>query len=164
MERGAPDTAGLADRVEITELVSRYYAVIDDKRIDRAAMEAVFTAGGRLTRPNGTCLVGPEAIAAAQRESFERFRATHHVSSDHVVDLDGTGDGGRARLRANLTAMHLWADQERDPNGLEAHFLAGGVLNAVAARTGRGWRLTELSLRNTWRSGSGLAAMLATGR
>jgi hypothetical protein len=158
--RPLPAASGLADQAEITSLVSRYYAVIDDRRIDRPAMEAVFTARARLTRPNGTSLVGPAAIATAQGMSFARFRATHHVSSDHVIDLDGDS----ARLRANLIAMHLWADAERDPNGLEAHFLAGGVIEAVAARTSQGWRLSELSLRNTWRTGSGLSAMLATGR
>ncbi|MEW9528354.1 nuclear transport factor 2 family protein [Microbispora sp. NPDC049125] len=148
----------LADRAEISSLVSRYFSAIDDKRLDRAAVEAVFAAGGRVTRPDGSSLVGPEAIAAGQSESFARFRATHHVSSDHVVDLDGDG----ARLRANLVAMHLWADQERDPNTLETHFLAGGVLHGLVVRTDRGWRLSELSMRNTWRTGSGYAAMLST--
>jgi hypothetical protein len=62
------------------------------------------------------------------------------------------------------TAMHLWADTERDPNTLQTHFLAGGVLHGLAVRTGRDWRLSELSLRNTWRTGSGYAAMLVTGR
>jgi hypothetical protein len=85
-------------------------------------MEAVFTAGGRMTRPNGASLTGPQAIAASLGESFARFRATHHVSSDHVIDLDRDS----ARIRANLTAMHLWADAERDPNTLQTHFLAGG--------------------------------------
>jgi hypothetical protein len=123
-------------------------------------MAAVFTTDGCLTRPNGASLAGPEAIAAGQSESFARFRATHHVSSDHVIDLDGDS----AQLRANLIAMHLWADQERDPNTPQTHFLAGGVLHALVVRTGRGWRLSELSLRNTWRTGSGYAAILATGR
>ncbi|WP_182897337.1 nuclear transport factor 2 family protein [Microbispora sp. H10830] len=68
----------------------------------------MFTASGRLTRPNGASLVGSEAIAAGQSESFARFRATHHVSSDHVIDLDGDS----ARLRANLIAMHLWGRPE----------------------------------------------------
>jgi hypothetical protein len=87
-------------------------------------MEAVFTASGRLTRPNGAHLVGPAAIAAGQSESFARFRATQHVSSDDVIDLDGNS----ARLRAKLIAMHLWADDERDPNTIQTYFLAGGVL------------------------------------
>ena len=155
-----PLVSELADRAEITSLISRYFSAIDDKRLDRTTMEAVFTASCRLTRTNGASLVGPEAIAAGQSESFARFRATHHVSSDHVIDLDGDS----ARLRANLIAMHLWADQERDPNTLQTHFLAGGVLHALVVRTGRGWRLSELSLRNTWRTGSGYTAILATGR
>ena len=155
-----PAVSELADRAEVSGLVSRYFSAIDDKRLDPAAMAMVFTASGRVTRPNGASLIGPESIAASQSQSFARFHATHHVSSDHVIDLDGD----TARLRANLIAMHLWADQERDPNTLQTHFLAGGVLHALGVRTGRGWRLSELSLCNTWRTGSGYAAMLATGR
>ena len=98
-----PVVSALADRAEITGLVSRYFCAVDDKRLDRSTMEAVFTASGRLTRPNGASLTGPEAIAASQSESFARFRATHHVSSDHIIDLDGDS----ARIRANLVAMHL---------------------------------------------------------
>jgi hypothetical protein len=153
-----PVVSELADRAEITSLVSRYFSAIDDKRLDPATMEAVFTASAHVTRPNGASLTGPEAIAASQTESFARFRATHHVSSDHVIDLDGDS----ACIRANLIAMHLWADQERDPNTLQTHFLAGGVLHGLVIRTGQGWRLSELSMRNTWRTGSGYAAMLAT--
>lgn len=150
----------LADRAEITGLVSRYFSTVDDKRLDRAVVEAVFCPGGRLVRPNGAALTGPEAIAAGQNESFARFRATHHVSSDYVFDLNGD----TARLRANMIAMHLWADTERDPNALQTHFVAGGVLRALAVRTGQGWRLSELALHNTWRTGTGFAAVLATGR
>jgi hypothetical protein len=155
-----PVISELADREEISGVVSRYFSAIDDKRLDPATMESVFTANGRMTRPNGASLTGPEAIAASLGESFARFRATHHVSSDHIIDLDGD----RARLRANLIAMHLWADTERDPNTLQTHFLAGGVLHALAVRTSQGWRISEVSMRNTWRTGSGYAAMLATGR
>jgi hypothetical protein len=145
---------------EIASLVSRYFSVIDDKHLDTATLATVFTADGRVIRPNGAALTGPEAIAADQSQSFARFRATHHVSSDHLVELDGD----TARIRANLIAMHLWDDAHRDPHTLETHFVAGGVVRGVAVRTGEGWRLSELSLRNTWRSGSGYAAMLATGR
>lgn len=145
----------LADRAEIISLTSRYYAVIDDKRLDLTAMESVFTPRGRLTRPDGSSLVGPGAIADSQSVSFARFRSTHHVSSDHVIDLEGDS----ARLRANLIAMHLWADEERDPNRLQGHFVAGGVIQAIVERTGQGWRFSDLSLRNTWRTGSGSPSM-----
>ena len=41
---------------------------------DRETLEAVFTDGGRVTRPNGSSTIGPEAIAASQSESFARDR------------------------------------------------------------------------------------------
>lgn len=153
-------TAELADRVEITDLISRYLGAIDDRQLDRTTLEGIFAEGGRLTRPRGASLIGPEEIATGQSESFARFMATHHVSSDHVVDLDGDS----ARIRANLIAMHLWAEQARDPNSLQTYFLAGGVLHALAVRTCRGWRLGELSLRNTWRTGTGYNSILDTGK
>ncbi len=37
--------------------------------------------------------VGIRPHAAGQSESFARFRATHHVSSDHVIDLGGDRPG-----------------------------------------------------------------------
>src|SRR5262249_42461885 len=43
-----PVVSELADRAEITSLVSRYFGAIDDKRLDRATVEAAFTASGRL--------------------------------------------------------------------------------------------------------------------
>lgn len=78
-----PVVSELADRAEITSLVSRYFSAIDDKRLDRATMEAVFTASGRLTRPNGASLAGPDAIAASHlsREmSIQAARTSGAVS------------------------------------------------------------------------------------
>ncbi|WP_018502586.1 hypothetical protein [Parafrankia discariae] len=46
-----PGVSELADRAEITGLVSRYFGAIDDRRLDWATAEAVLTASGRLTRP-----------------------------------------------------------------------------------------------------------------
>jgi hypothetical protein len=117
-----PLVSELADRAEITSLVSRYFSAIGDKRLDRATMEAVFTASGPLTRPNGPSLVGPEAIAAGQSQSFAA--SGQPTTSAPTTSSTSTGS---ARLRANLIAMHLWANQERDPNTLQTHFLAGGV-------------------------------------
>jgi hypothetical protein len=37
---------------------------------------------------------------------------------------------------------------------LQTHFVAGGVLRASAALTPDGWRLSELTMRPTWRTGA----------
>ena len=149
----------LDDRLAIMDLISRYFAAVDDKRLtDRAIVDATFAPDGRIVSPNGSALVGSDEILAGQSKSFARFRATHHVTSDYVIDF---GED-TARIRANVTAMHLWKTEQSDPHALQSHFVAGGVLRAIAVRTGTGWRLTELSNDIRWRTGDGLATMMAT--
>ena len=142
----------------LVELISRYFAAVDDKRLSASVVESTFLADGRIVRPNGAALVGHDEILERQQQSFARFRATHHVITDHIVD----GHDATAHVRANVTAMHLWKAEECDANALESYFLAGSVLEAVAARTPDGWRIRELSVRNVWRTGSGFASMLRT--
>jgi hypothetical protein len=69
-------------------------------------------------------MVGSADILASQTESFARFRATQHVASEHVIDVDGD----TATLRADLIAMHLW-DQ--------ATGLARGLLSRLTRPNGQ---------------------------
>lgn len=88
-------------------------------------------------------------ILVEQNESFARFRATHHMLTDHIV----TRSGDTAQVRANMQAMHLWNDAGNSAE-LQTHFVAGGVLRASAELTPDGWRLSELTMRPTWRTGA----------
>jgi len=147
------------DRLAIAELVSRYFAAIDDNRLtDPETVNATFAPDGRIVSPNRVTTVGRDAIFAAQSTSFARFRGTHHVTSDYLIDIDAD----TARIRANVTAMHLWKIEASDPHALQSHFVAGGVLHATAVRTGSGWRLSELSNDICWRTGDGLATMMTS--
>jgi hypothetical protein len=143
------------DWYEAGALVSRYFAAVDDKRLDADVVAQTFTPEGRIVRPDGVVLFGRDAILSAQSESFARFRATQHMITDLLADRDGDA----VRLRANVHAMHLWAEGRHDPRELESYFSAGGVLRAVAVQTTDGWRLDELSHRPTWRSGAAIAMM-----
>lgn len=154
------------DGAVLRELLARYFAAIDDHTLDRDVVEAVFCTDAQLVRPNGSTLSGPAQILAGQTRSFARFRATHHVSSDHIINTDT--DLTTARIRANLIATHLWAHHDPapprpDPNALDHYFIAGGVLDVRAHRNPVGWRLHRLELRNTWRTGNGFDAMARTG-
>lgn len=157
------------DSAVLRELLARYFAAIDDHTLGSDVVEAVFCDDAQLVRPNGAALCGPAQILAGQTRSFARFRATHHVSSDHVFGFDRDTDLAvdTARVRANLIATHLWAhhdpeSEQTDPNVLDHYFIAGGVLDAGAYGTPIGWRLHRLELRNTWRTGSGFDAMAHT--
>jgi hypothetical protein len=154
------DLKHFADCAQISELLSRYCSFIDDKCITVENVASVFTPDGRYVAPNDSAVVGPEAIAIDKIKVFSRFRATHHVTSDHVIDVEGD----TASLRANMTAMHLWSDELSDPTQLESHFVAGGVFNAIAVRTSEGWRFSQLSARVVWRSGAGLSMMAKLGK
>ena len=143
------------DKLAITELLTKYFQLIDDKEFAVDKMQALFTEDGSLTRPNDNVVSGPAEIAASNTESFARFRATQHLPSGFVIQI--TGD--EATLRANVMAMHLWADGHGDPNSLERYFVGGVVVRASARRTADGWRLTKLGGRNVWRGGSGFGMM-----
>jgi hypothetical protein len=108
---------------------------------------------------NGVVTIGPEAFTERLAKSFSRFRATQHVTSDHLFDLDGN----TARLRANMIAMHLWSPEESDPRSLQSHFVAGGVFDAIAVRTTEGWRFRRLAARVIWRTGAGVPQMATIG-
>jgi SnoaL-like domain len=148
------------DRMEVAALLSRYFAAVDDKRMDAETVAATFTRDGRLVRPNGAALVGWDAILTGQNESFARFRVTHHMITDHIAEPHGES----VRVRANMQATHLWADAHRDPLELQTCFVAGGVIQVVAVRTPAGWRLSEMGMQPAWRTGAGFAAMVTTGR
>ncbi len=64
-----------------------------------------------------------------------------------------------AMLRANLTAMHLWADNDENPSLNDKHFLAGAVLTAKLLKVGNTWYICELANRNIWRTGDGMTEM-----
>ena len=154
-------TEGDADsRARVIELISRYFAAADDKRLNLELVASTFADHGKIVRPNGAELVGPAAINDGQSESFARFRATQHVITNHVIDFEGE----RAHLRANVVAIHLWGSGHGDPQALETHFTAGGVLSADVVRIGKEWRIERLSNRVVWRTGSGFGQMLLTGQ
>jgi hypothetical protein len=143
------------DHLEISELLSRYFAAVDDKCLDMRIIKETFASDGKMVRPDGSALVGWKDILESQNKSFARFRATHHVMSDLMADIEGK----KAKVRANLTAMHLWNFNESDPNSLTSHFAAGLVCSVIAIRTIDGWRISEISNRNVWRTGDGLLTM-----
>jgi hypothetical protein len=145
--------------MEIPMLLSAYFAAIDDKCLDADVIAATFLPDGRVVRPDGVTLTGRAEILTEQNESFARFRATHHMLTDHVV----TRSGDAAQVRANMQAMHLWNDAGNSAE-LQTHFVAGGVLRASAELTPDGWRLRELTMRPAWRTGATTRMFLSAHR
>jgi len=136
-----------------TQLVfNRYFRSLDEKNFDESHLQELFTPDARITRPNGSYLVGPKEIGDSQTKSFARFRNTQHILTGHDVEIDGDS----AAIRANMIAIHVWKDcstAERDI--LKSSFIAGGVVTAKLLRSPNGrWLLSSLESRIIWRAGS----------
>ncbi|MFT3947841.1 MAG: nuclear transport factor 2 family protein [Agriterribacter sp.] len=143
------------DRTNIGDLLTKYFFAVDDKHLDLTIVKATFTIDAKIIRPNGSATVGHDNIFDGHQKSFARFKATHHVITDYIVNItDNT-----AILRANLTAMHLWADSTENPSLNGKHFLAGAVLVAKATKVDNNWQISELTNHNVWRTGEGMNEM-----
>jgi len=150
----------LIQRTQITDLLIRYFAAVDDKCIDIKIVKETFTINAKIIRPDGTAIVGQENILESHIKSFARFKATHHVITNFIVDINND----MAALRSNIIANHVWADNENDPSLNNKHFLADGVFSARAIKLNDQWRISELKNNVVWRTGDGMKEILNFGR
>jgi len=155
------DQEKLMHTVAITDVVNRYFAALDQKQFDLPTMSQFFADDAKIVRPNGAVTTGPQAIGDSHSQSLSRFRATQHLTSSFIITLK---DHTSAEFRANLVAMHLWAEGHGDPNAdpNDNYFLAGGVLTGHVSLGSSGWRIAEIANQVIWRQGTGFQEMLQT--
>ncbi|GAA4096876.1 nuclear transport factor 2 family protein [Actinomadura miaoliensis] len=139
----------LADRAEITELVVRGFAAIDERQrdpagrpFDEAWARASFTEDVRFDFPPGS-FAGLAGAPAIQNRIMDAFGATQHLAGVPLIELDGD----RARVRWDAVHTHHHREPER---GL---FVSGGYYEAEAVRTPDGWRFRRMALHVTWTTG-----------
>ena len=155
------DQDKLMHTVAITEVINRYFAVLDQKQFDVTTMGQIFADDAKIVRPNGAVTTGPKEIGDSHSHNLSRFRATQHLTSGFIITLK---DETSAEFRANLIAMHLWAEGHGDPSAdpNDNYFLAGGVITGRVILEASGWRIIEITLQVTWRRGTGFQEMLKT--
>jgi len=128
----------------ITEVINRYFATLDERKLDGVTLNGIFTTDAKIVRPHGSITVGPQAIGESHTENFSRFRATQHIASGFIITYVSDTE---ARFRGNLVAMHLWAEGQGDPDvdPNENYFLAGGVITGRATLFSGRWRIAEMA-------------------
>src|SRR4029450_13867297 len=153
------DQEKLIHTVAITEVINRYFAALDQKQFDVTIMSQIFADDAKIVRPNGAVKTGSKEIGDSHTRSLRRFRATQHPPSGFIITLN---DDTAAEFRANLVAMHLWAEGHGDPNAdpNDNFFLAGGVITGHVILGTSGWRITEITNQVIWRRGTGFQQML----
>ncbi|WP_328392538.1 nuclear transport factor 2 family protein [Nocardia sp. NBC_00416] len=134
------DARTLADRLEITDLLTRYATAVDSK--DWALYRTVFTADAQI---DYTTAGGPtgdlETVVSLLSQQLELFTRTQHFISNIAVELDGDA----AKVRAMFFNPMIVTPGKQ--------FTCGGWYNHDLVRTPDGWRSARLYEESAWFDG-----------
>jgi hypothetical protein len=135
---------------DVAGLLDRYLIGLDDDDLDDDWARGLFTADARVEFPMSSH-EGLARLATYHREALSAFARTQHLNSPAVVVLAQD----RATLRANLISTHVHLPGDV-PSGAERPplFGTGTFVTGEARRTPDGWRLSRLSFRLIWMTGT----------
>ncbi len=152
-ERQLTQLSGHAERAAISDLIDRYTVLLDEQDrngFDATWVRSFFTEDCRLDFPIGGHR-GLTGLAEFHHRAKQNFTATHHLSSNHLIGLDGD----RADVRFQMIAVHLHpqAVRERAPVDPGALFKIGGYYEGETVRTPDGWRFSRWTFHVVWTDG-----------
>lgn len=147
INRLARQVAELTDRNEITALVYRVGAALDEGRFED--LRSVYTQDATASTPGGS-VQGIDALIAQASRNHSPEQRIQHVITNVLIDFDGD----RAQVRSNLIVRFASRASLSEP-----HFTLGEVYSFDAKRTADGWRLTRVETTPVWTVGSREAAV-----
>ena len=128
------------DRLEIADLLQRYFAALDAK--DYELLETVFVPGAKLhyeMGPGSRPSTYPEMVQAF-RDFNASFLLTQHMMGHPQIELDGDA----ARSSTSLRALHV----QQKTDGDRSTWLVYGFYRDEHVRTSEGWRISERYFRS----------------
>lgn len=128
----------LRDRADVTDLISRYYAALDEQRLDDLA--GFLGDDVRTVTPLGE-VTGREAVLALIGRTFGGYARRQHTVGNVLVEVDPAGD--RAEVRFNGGAAF---GQE----GLRPTRTSGSVCRFGVRRAGDGWLIDRMRITPVW--------------
>ncbi len=136
----------LVDRALISDLLYSFAASLDNKDWKQYADN--FADGGYIELPDPQSTSGAtfkllkEHMLEKVPKSLGRYHATHHISANHQIAIDGD----EAKSRSYLQAVHVGATPHD-------HWSAGGWYDCHYRRTSQGWKFTQVKLTSIWQAG-----------
>ena len=138
----------LLDRQDVTDLVYRLGACLDDGRFDE--MRSLLVEEVTARTPGGTA-EGRETVIAQARRNHAPDKRVQHVITNLLIDLDGDSGG----VRANLVVPFATSSEHDQPAlAPTAEFALGEVYSFGVVRTADGWRLSRIETTPVWMSGT----------
>ncbi|HET6508993.1 MAG TPA: nuclear transport factor 2 family protein [Baekduia sp.] len=132
----------LLDRAAINDLLVEHARCLDDKDWD--GLQALFTEDGYLQLPFGR--IEADAMGSTSATHLDSYFATHHMSSNYAIELDGD----TANARSYFSAAHVPSSED-----LWAHGDIGGWYQTTFRRVDGRWRIATIDETFLWRIGRG---------
>ncbi|MEY4762228.1 MAG: hypothetical protein RLZZ200_2084 [Pseudomonadota bacterium] len=136
----------LVDRAQISELLHSFARALDTKDFARYIENYAEDGSIELPQPAGkpgeTWTMQRAEMAERVPRSLARYTATHHISSNHQITIEGDS----ATSRSYLQAVHV-------SGGPQDHWDAGGWYDCSYRRTPDGWRFVRVKLTPVWLRG-----------
>lgn len=145
-EELATQVRWLVDRAQISELLHAFAAALDTR--DWRGYADLYADDGYIELPDPKSGSGanitlhksqmPELVP----KSLGRYSATHHISANHQIEIQGD----EAASRSYLQAVHV----RGEPTD---HWTAGGWYDCRYRRIDGCWRFTQVKLSAIWLDG-----------
>jgi hypothetical protein len=137
----------LVDRTQISELLYSFAAALDNK--DWHAYANNYADDGYIVLPDpqspgATFTLHKNKMLELVPKSLGKYSATHHISTNHQISIDGD----KAQSRSYLQAVHVGATSVE-------HWSVGGWYDCRYIRTPLGgWKFSEVRLTAVWLAGN----------
>ncbi len=147
------ELAAVMDRLAVDGLVTDYAVAVDDG--DWTAYRKLFTSDGRADYRSAGGIEGDAGnVASWLAETMRVFAMRQHLIVNRQVRFgvleQDTGD--TARVQADyVNPMRLAAADQDDSAAGAPDFVCGGRYSFGLLRTGDGWRVREVVVREKWR-------------
>lgn len=137
----------LVDRALISELLFSFASALDckdwTKYVDNYADGAFIELPDPQSTTGGTFMLYKDKMLDLVPKSLGRYTATHHMSTNHQIRIDGD----RAESRSYLQAVHVSGNPTE-------HWSAGGWYDCRYVRTPTGWKFSQVKLSAVWLAGA----------
>jgi hypothetical protein len=147
IESAATTLQWLVDRTQISELLFGFAAALDSK--DWQAYVNYYADDGYIVLPDpqspgATFTLHKNKMLDLVPKSLGKYSATHHISTNHQISIEGD----KARSRSYLQAVHVGAKPIE-------HWSLGGWYDSRYIRTQLGgWKFVEVRLTPVWLDGN----------
>jgi hypothetical protein len=146
-ESAAKTLQWLVDRTLISELLFGFASALDSK--DWQAYVNNYADDGYIELPDpqspgATFILQKSKMLELVPKSLGKYSATHHISTNHQISIEGD----KARSRSYLQAVHVGAKPME-------HWSLGGWYDCRYIRTPLGgWKFTEVRVTAVWLDGN----------